>query len=587
MKKAENLFPGISTDPRWTTSDADGHWWIPSGRIFYSRNASDAAPQELEEAQLHFFLPRRFEDSLGSHAFVDYTHDLLLAGTEDAVENKVIANNDYRVLQPRLIIDPNGNRAAAVFDALGLVAGTAVMSKATENVGDSLAAFEADLTVQQINDFFEVNDPHVPAPGLLSNATTCIVYDLDRFRKSQEANPTDPTKWEPVFAATLARETHASDLLPPDGLKIQISFSYFDGFGREIQKKIQGEPGPVEEDGPIVDPRWVGSGWTIFNNKGKPVREYEPFFDDTHDFKFGKQIGVSPILFYDPVERVVGTLHPNHTWEKIVFDPWKQETWDVNDTVLIDDPKTDPDVGTFFQRLPDAEYLPTWHTQRITSNFGDTPEQQLAEQDAAQKATVHAATPAVAFFDTLGRAFLTIAHNRKEAAGADEFYATRIELDIEGNQREVIDAKDRIVMRYDYEMLGNRIHQASMDAGERWILNDVTGKPIRAWDSRGHNFKTEYDSLRRPVHRFVRGTDSTRSDPRTLGADVLFGKIEYGEGQANDVALNLRTRAFKSYDGAGVVTNRGNNPVTGEDEGYDFKATCCGVLNNSRRTTKR
>ena len=42
------------------------------------------------------------------------------------------------------------------------------------------------------------------------------------------------------------------------------------------------------------------------------------------------------MLFYDPVERVVATLHPNHTWEKVVFDPWRQETYDVNDTVAID-----------------------------------------------------------------------------------------------------------------------------------------------------------------------------------------------------------------------------------------------------------
>ena len=71
-------------------------------------------------------------------------------------------------------------------------------------------------------------------------------------------------------------------------------------------------------------------------------------------------------------------------------------------------------------------------------------------------------------------------------------------------------------MRYDYDMLGNRIHQASMEAGERWMLNDVAGKPIRAWDSRGHNFTTAYDALRRPVDQIVRGTDSIRSDPRTL-----------------------------------------------------------------------
>src|SRR3712207_1857140 len=130
---------------------------------------------------------------------------------------------------------------------------------------------------------------------------------------------------------------------------------------------------------------------------------------------------------------------------------------------------------------------------------------------------------------------------------------TRVLFDIEGNQRDVIDAKDRVVMRYDYDMLGNRIHQASMEAGERWTLNDVTGKTIRAWDSRGHNFTTSYDALRRPVEQTVRGTNSkgsAASDPRTLNGDILVDKIEYGEPAENaspadkDRAqrLNLRTR---------------------------------------------
>src|SRR5439155_16337673 len=90
------------------------------------------------------------------------------------------------------------------------------------------------------------------------------------------------------------------------------------------------------------------SGWTIFNNKGKPVRQYEPFFSQLpkgHQFEFGATVGVSPILCYDPVERVVATIHPNHTYEKVVFDPWGQATSDVNDTVLQDDPTADLDVS--------------------------------------------------------------------------------------------------------------------------------------------------------------------------------------------------------------------------------------------------
>jgi RHS repeat-associated protein len=577
--------------------DNDGHWWIPSGRVFFDPDPNAAPLQELNEARQHFFLPHRFQDPFGNNTIVEYDkdsngveYDLLVVLTRDALDNEVRAQNDYRVLQPERVTDPNGNRAEVAFDALGMVAGTAVRGKTSETFGDNLDDFDADLTQMQLDGFYDVDDPHVPAPNLLKGATTRIVYDLDRFRRTQQAHPEDPTLWLPACASTLAREIHVSDPLPPDGLKIQISFSYSDGFGREIQQKIQAEPGPVIEDGPLVSPRWVGSGWTIFNNKGKPVRQYEPFFsqlpEKRHRFEFGVQVGVSPVLFYDAAERVVATLDPNHTWEKIVFDPWQQTTYDVNDTVLnadgSTDPKSDEDVKGFFLRLPDADYLPTWYGQRIALAATDP------ERVAADKAAVHRQTPTIAHFDTLGRTFLTVAHNRFERNDAivEEKYPTRVELDIEGNQRAVRDAvvqngdvQGRIVMRYDYDMLGNRIHQAGMEAGERWMLNDVTGKPIRAWDSRGHNFKTGYDSLRRPLHQFVRGTDSTRSDPRTLNVDVLFAKMEYGEGQPNDVALNLRARAFKAYDGAGVATNMGHNALTDKDEAYDFK----GNLLRSRR----
>src|SRR5262249_20916277 len=148
----------------------------------------------------------------------------------------------------------------------------------------------------------------------------------------------------------------------------------------------------------------------------------------------------------------------------------------------------------FFRRLPDEDYLPSWHAQRQTGAIG------LPEQQAAQAVAIHAATPSVVHFDALGRAFLTVAHNRfkfsnspQTAPPTEAFFPTRIVLDIEGNQREVIDAKDRAVMRYAYDMLGNQVCQHSMEAGARWTLNDVTGKPLRAWNSRGHTARFEYD----------------------------------------------------------------------------------------------
>jgi hypothetical protein len=403
----------------------------------------------------------------------------------DPLGNVTTAENDYRVLQPKMVAGPNGNRAAAAFDVLGLVAGTAVMGKVDENKGDSLAGFDADLDEETI--LTHIQDPLVNSHDILQKATTRLVYDLYAYYRTCD----DPQP-QPVVVYTLGRETHDADIAPTQLTKIQHSFSYSDGFGRDIQKKIQAEPGDV--DGEWVNHRWVGSGWTIYNNKGKSVRKYEPFFSSTHQFEFATMVGVSSTLFYDPIERVVATLHPNHTYEKVVFDPWRQETWEVNDTVLQADPENDLDVGDFFSRLQDADYLPTWHESRKNGQQG------AEEQKAAEKAAEHADTPALAYFDTLGRTFLTVADN-----GAKGKYSTRVELDIEGNQRSVIDARGRTVMRYDYDMLGSPIHQTSMEAGERWTLNDVAGSPFRAWDSRGHALTMEYDALRRPTQRFVEG----------------------------------------------------------------------------------
>lgn len=545
--------------------DPDDAWWTFSGQVFYSPGSDDTVHQERAYARRHFFQPHRYQDPFGQTTTVAYDrYDLLLEETRDAVGNRITAgvrdqdgkllavSIDYRVLQPTLLMDANRNRTAVAFDALGMLVGTAIMGKPEEHMGDSLDDFDADLPEAVIA--AHVADPFASPYNILQHATARLLYDLFAYWKTREApNP------RPALVYTMTRETHDADLAPGQQSKIQRSFSYSDGFGREIQKKMQAEPGPLEEGEPEINPRWVGTGWTIFNNKGKPVRQYEPFFSDTHHFEFARKVGVSPILFYDPIERVVATLHPNHTYEKVVFDPWQQTTWDVNDALLQTDPQNDTDVGDFFRRLPGADYLPTWYTQREDGALGSQ------EQDAANKAAVHSGTPTVAYFDSLGRTFLTVAHNRFERDGAisEEKFATRVLLDIESNQREVIDARNRIVMRYDYDMLSNRIRQASMEAGERWMLNDVAGKPIYAWDSREHRFHTVYDALRRPIEVHLLSDD---------GSELLVDHTVYGETQETPEARNLRGKVYQTFDCAGVLTS----------EEYDFKGN---LLHNSRQLT--
>jgi RHS repeat-associated protein len=224
-------------------------------------------------------------------------------------------------------------------------------------------------------------------------------------------------------------------------------------------------------------------------------------------------------------------------------------------------------VGQYFGRLPEKDYLPTWYDLRTDvakalNAWPDTDAQghsiqenakrRAAEKNAADKAAKHSNTPTVAHFDTLGRSSLTIAHNRfdRNNGTADEKYPTRVLLDIEGNQREVRDAivkngdaLGRIVMQYDHDMLGNVIHQASMEAGERWMLNDVTGKPIRAWDSRGFQRRMTYDELRRPTGLYV-----TENAVERLAEETIYGESQ-GDGR------NHRTRVYQVRDGAGVVSN--------------------------------
>ncbi|MFD4368971.1 SpvB/TcaC N-terminal domain-containing protein [Rhodococcus sp. NPDC058521] len=598
--------PMLEDEARYVHSEGDTSWWVPSGRIRFSPETADSSPAELAHAREHFFLPHRFRDpfhsttiSTESHVTYDL-YDLLVQETRDALGNRVTAGErnvdptlppdrlrqDYRVLQPTSVMDPNRNRSEVAFDALGMVVGTAVMGKPQEVPvpGDRLAAgFRHDLTQAEIDQFLA--DPKGPmAATLLDDATTRVIYDLTAYQREP-----NPNRKPPSVAATLARESHANESVPAADLRIQVSLSYSDGFGREIQKKIQAEPGPVpmrDAEGKIivgangqpqltpnvVGPRWVGNGWTVFNNKGNPVRQYEPFFTDTHRFEFDVQIGVSPILSYDPIGRVVATMHPNHSWEKVIFDPWRQETWDVNDTTLVADPRADTDVGEFFSHLADAEYLPTWGALRTdpvqAAAFGERyPDlvDRANETRAAEKTRIHAATPTVAHVDSLGRGFLSVAHNafrysRPTDSRVEEFHSTRTVLDIEGNQREVIDAMDRSVMRYDYDMLGNRVRQASMEAGERWTLNDVVGKTIYAWDSRNRRLRTTYDPLRRPTETLLHDA---------AGPEITVGQNTYGESRLNPEAGNLRGKVVELHDQAGVVTS----------DAYDFK----GNLLHSRR----
>jgi RHS repeat-associated protein len=549
----------LAAEANYVHSEGDADWWLPAGRVFYAPDANEPA-----EARAHFFLPRRYRDPFGAETLADYDdYDLLLQETSDGLGNRTTAGerapggglavqgNDYRVLQPRLLMDANRNRAAVAFDALGLVVGTAVMGKPPPAAaqGDSLDGFEAELDGPTV--LAHLANPTTNAAALLGRATTRLIYDLFAYAREER----------PAVVCSMARETHDSDPVPAGGLRIQHRLSYSDGLGREVQSKLLVEPGPVPQrdaagaivlgaDGlPVmtttdVTPRWLGSGWTVVNNKGKPVLQYEPFFTDTHRYEFAVRIGVSDVLFYDPLQRVIVTLHPDHTYEKVVFGPWDQATYDRNDTVRLD-PRTDADARVtklYFAAQPAG--WTTWLRQRIDpANPPADSNGQNPERDVAVRTVPHGGTPTRVWSDPLGRPVLTAADN-----GAGGLYRTRRLLDIEGNERVTVDPLGRAAMTCDYDILGTWLAKTGIDEGGHWQLTDAAGKPIRRWNGRGHAVRIAYDPLRRPIETF-------------LGTSQLVRRSVFGEGHPQAEALNLRRQIFLQLDGTGLI-------VTGA---YDFK----------------
>ncbi|KAF2469526.1 SpvB-domain-containing protein [Lindgomyces ingoldianus] len=530
--------------------NSDGNWWKMSGRGYFHLDPNANAAAELSEARTHFFRPRRFVDAFGNNSFVNYDdYSLMVTATEDALQNTTSAVIDYRILGPTTLTDQNGNQSSVAVDALGVVTGTAIMGKPGENIGDDLNGFNSYPTQSDCDSFF--SNPRGPAAlSLLGNATSRVVYDVNRYYR-------DPSKAQPAYAAVISRETHVSDLTPGQKTRIRVSISFSDGFSRTIQVKSGADAGPVSEGRPAVSDRWVTSGWSIFNNKGAVVRTFEPFFDEGNDFKAETMVGVSSITMYDPVGRKVALLAPNHSLHKVIFAPWSTISHDFNDTILISDPSQDADVGQYFAKLPQAEFLPSWYNSRINGQRG------ADEQNAAMKAALHSNTPSTSDYDALGRTILVVSDN-----GSDGLIQTRSTYDIQGNMLEVYDDKERLVSQMDFSMCGSCIHVASMDAAERWTLVDASDRNILAWTSRGGHYRTKYDALRRPVAFFWSGDG---------GRELLVQNTTYGESQSNGAAHNLRGKVMEIKDQAGIVSMpnydwKGNNLQTIRQFAKEYKA---------------
>lgn len=537
----------------------DGDWWIQSGKTLFT-NTSDQ--DNLTFLQNRFYSPTGYLSPFDTETKVSYYGDyfMFLEATEDALGNRTeIAHYNFRTLSPTRMQDINDNSSEVVLDELGLSKAMALLGNGED--ADNLIGiteYTPNEEITAIQEYFTLSDTEAlrtSAQNLLQGATTRFVYNFERYRNSVlllseqlEDNPTielcAKVKLLPTVTGSIIREQHYSDNAESP---LQLSFEYSDGIGNVVMSKSQAEPGYALNL--IIHPncnyttetidtgnqmRWLGNGRTVLNNKGNAVKQYEPYFSINPFYEDHKELverGVTPIIYYDAIGRNIRTELPDGTFTKVEFDSWQQSSFDQNDTVM------------------DSQ----WYMDRGSPDPNSSAPSDTIER-AAWQAAKHFNTPAVIHLDTLGRPVMSIAHNRieeKDALGnvteiRDEYYNTIINLDVEGNTMSIIDARGNDVMQYGHDMLGHRIYQNSMDAGESWMLNNVNGNTVRNWDSKEHIFSTIYDVLQRPIEMFLR-TDEVNS--------FLIEKISYGEDADNDKALNLRGQAIEHYDSSGRITN--------------------------------
>jgi RHS repeat-associated protein len=491
-------------------------WFAPVERLRYDFQEDHDSPRGL-------VLARR-----GPLGGTDGVHDTLISYDEFGLLPRTVTDPaglvtavtyDYRAMQPREITDHNGNRTRCSYTPLGLLASTFVSGTAADG----------------------------SAEGDLSEPSESLVYDFQACAARRE----------PVYVHTTRRTRHDTD---PDSGPGDSSESreFSDGFGRLVQLRVQAEdvrfgdertgdnvvpPDQSERPEAITGrprragavPNVVASALRVYDNKGRVVETYEPFFDDGWAYRRPVPESDAPCTRtrYDPCGRPVRTVLPDGSEQLVVHGvprsldhpelvactPWESYTYDAND------------------------------------NAGRTHPQD------SQGYRHHHDTPHSVVFDALGRAVESVDRVREPGGPLSEV-RTRTAYDIRGNALTVSDALGRAATANVYDLAGRRLRCESLDSGTRTFVYDAEGRPVEQRDGRGALVLSVRDPLGRLAMLWARDDDTE--------AMVLRERVEYGDGGRRDqpaaeraaqAAANRLGRPYRYFDEAGLVTT----------DGYDFK----------------
>lgn len=533
-----------------------GYWWNKGLTQYYFDNNSPTA----------FYLPNKTENS-----FVDPSSSLFVKSTveydqpyyfsvvkaiqcideQNNVENIVTAQIDYITLQPYQLTDINKNVSQALFDPLGQVIVTTLFGTENGNAvgGMRLYPFDGDPA-----DYISQNDASFDSvldnpEKYLQGATSYFYYNLLAWKDQKQ----------PPCSINLLRNDFYHLPQGTSEFTCKTTINYSDGFGRELESKLATEPGVafIRDDkrtlvfGPDSKPmaaqtndRWIVSGRTVYNNKGKPCEQYLSYFSNTPLFETQREItdqGLVPpptVIHYDPLLRVIRVDTPKGFFSKVAFTSWEEKSYDEDDTV-----KDSEFYISFMQNYPP-----------------DPTQRQKDEKNALDKAAVFYDTPGIKILDSMGSVFLdiqTLADKRQ--------LITVAQTDIQGNIVLSIDPRlynanqttgtNYYNFKYRYAMgEKNPVYIDSIDGGLEKHLSNIFGDQFWSLSARNYCQLISYDRLQR--HSAVSVKKLADDQPITSYDDFnLVEVFEYGETQAQIPNRNLRGRLYQLKDLSGIVVN--------------------------------
>ncbi len=483
-------------------------------------------------------LVRATRDPLGEETAIIYEapYDHLPQKVTDPTGLETTATYAYRVLQPEKVTDPNGNETTFAFTPLGLLGATWVRGNPARNEGDR------------------------SRPGLH------LSYDFLAGYRSDGREP---------IAVRSVRHTHHDtelDVPQPERDETIETREYSDGFGRLVQTRVQAEDvrfgNPTFGDGvlpaqqghpadaqPVVGrlpanpsrPAVVVSGWKVYDNKGRVVEQYEPFFDEGWAFRPPGPRGERIQMYYDPRGRVVRTVNPDGSEQRVIY-------------------------GVPADLAHPEEFAPTpWETYTYDANDNAGRTHRSQSRDYQE----HWDTPASAVIDALGRVVRAIARTR--AAGMLEQHHTTSTYDIRGNLLRVTDPLGRVVLTQVYDLADRPLRAESLDAGIRWTVLDARGGMLeQRHTGTGRLQLRAFDRLGRTSRLWAR--DDGTSLP------TLREWLEYGDDEPNRTAARAANRLGQPYvedatgDQCQPALGGGRRCATG---------ILCGRLDAPRRSWRR